>query len=133
MYSDREGGVFGGADQKLDHWVVRAGGRMYGREKVELFLLAREEGMSIRRAANFAGVSAGAAQNWAQGKLPRSYTGVPARRRIRVEDTRRRGRPMPEDRSACEPSGSGPLAGLTPDQIENILPGAVLADLKAVG
>ncbi len=106
---------------------------MYGREKVELFLLAREEGMSIRRATDFAGVSAGAAQNWAQGKLPRSYTGVPARRRIRVEDTRRRGCPMPEDRSTCEPPGSGPLAGLTPDQIENILPGAVLADLKAVG
>lgn len=56
---------------------------MHGREKVELFLLAREEGMSIRGAADFAGVSRGAAQNWALGELPRSYTGVPAPRRIR--------------------------------------------------
>ena len=106
---------------------------MHGREKVELFLLAREEGMSIRGAADFAGVSRGAAQNWALGELPRSYTGVPAPRRIRGEDTSRRERPMADDRSIYEPPRSGPLAGLTPDQIENLLLRAVLADLKAVG
>lgn len=106
---------------------------MHGREKVELFLLARGEGMSIRGAADFAGVSRGAAQNWALGELPRSYTGVPAPRRIRGEDTSRRERPMADDRSIYEPPRSGPLAGLTPDQIENLLLRAVLADLKAAG
>ena len=106
---------------------------MHGREKVELFLLAREEGMSVRGAADFAGVSRGAAQNWALGELPRSYTGVPAPRRIRGEDTSRRERPMAEGRSIYEPPRSGPLAGLNPDQIENLLLRAVLADLKAAG
>ena len=100
----------------MDHAWSGLEVRMHDREKVELFLLAREEGMSIRRAADFAGVSAGAAQNWALGELPRSYTGAPAARRIRGRDTSRRERPMADDRSIYEPPRSGPLAGLTPDR-----------------
>ncbi len=107
--------------------------QMHDRETVELFLLGREEGMSVRAAADLAGVTRGTAGVWASGRLPRSYTGAPAPRRIRGEDTRRRERPMAEPRSIYEPPRSGPLAGLNPDQIENLLPGAVLADLKAVG
>ena len=40
---------------------------------------------------------------------------------------------MEPDKSIYEPSGAGPLAGLAPDQIENLLLRAVLADLKAAG
>mgnify|MGYP003180810212 CR=1 FL=1 len=49
---------------------------MYSREKVELFLLATEDGMGPTAAAKFAGVSVGAAKKWATGHLPHSYTGA---------------------------------------------------------
>ena len=48
---------------------------MYSREKVELFLLATEDGMGPTAAAKFAGVTVGAAKKWATGHLPRCYTG----------------------------------------------------------
>lgn len=48
---------------------------MYSRKKVELFLLATEDGMGPTAAAEFAGVTVGAAKKWATGHLPRSYTG----------------------------------------------------------
>lgn len=48
---------------------------MYSREKVELFLLATEDGMGPTAAAKFAGVTVGAAKKWATGHLPHSYTG----------------------------------------------------------
>lgn len=48
---------------------------MYSREKVELFLLATEDGMGPTAAAKFAGVTVSAAKKWATGHLPRSYTG----------------------------------------------------------
>lgn len=50
---------------------------MHDRETVELFLLAREEGMSVRDAALLAGVSRSSAARWSAGRLPRSYTGEP--------------------------------------------------------
>ena len=43
---------------------------MYSREKVELFLLATEDGMGPTAAAEFAGVSVGAAKKWADGAPP---------------------------------------------------------------
>ena len=52
---------------------------MYSREKVELFLLATEDGMGPTAAAKFAGVSVGAAKKWATGHLPHSYTGARCR------------------------------------------------------
>ena len=49
-----------------------------------------------------------------------------------MEDERGKARHMP-DKRLCAPPRSGPLAGLNPDQIENLLLRAVLADLKAGG
>lgn len=43
---------------------------MYSREKVELFLLATEDGMGPTAAAEFAGVTVSAAKKWATGHLP---------------------------------------------------------------
>ncbi|WP_417057006.1 hypothetical protein, partial [Enorma massiliensis] len=48
---------YGTADKKLDAGRRRDGGpRMHDRETVGLFLLARDDGMSVREAAAFAGV-----------------------------------------------------------------------------
>ena len=91
-------------------WTISWSGqevRMHGREKVELFLLAREEGMSVRGAADFAGVSRGAAQNWALGELPRSYTGVPAPRRIRGRTPAGGSAPWPTTGRSTSRRGAG--------------------------
>lgn len=53
---------------RTESWTVKRSGlevRMYSREKVELFLLATEDGMGPTAAAKFAGVSVGAAKKWA--------------------------------------------------------------------
>ena len=47
---------------------------MYSKENVELFLLAREDGMSIKGAAAFAKVNYNAAKDWIYKGLPHSYT-----------------------------------------------------------
>lgn len=104
---------------------------MYSKEEVELFLLAIDEGMRVSDAADFAGVKRRAAKSWAAGNLPHSYTGKP-RRMSATEKARRKARPMPT-KGIYDPPKSGPLAGLNPDQIENLLLRAVLADLKAGG
>ena len=104
---------------------------MYGKEQVELFLLAMEDGMGVTAAAAFAGVKRRAAANWAAGLLPHSYTGKP-RRMSPTGKPRRKADPMPT-KGTYDPPASGPLAGLGPDQIENLLLRAVLADLKAGG
>ena len=104
---------------------------MYSREKVELFLLATEDGMGPTAAAKFAGVSVGAAKKWATGHLPHSYTG--ARCRIGARKPPRKEASLGPDKSICAPPATGPLAGLNEDQIENLLLRAVLADLKAEG
>ena len=104
---------------------------MYSREKVELFLLATEDGMGPTAAAKFAGVSVGAAKKWATGHLPHSYTG--ARCRIVARKPPRKEASLGPDKSIYAPPATGPLAGLNEDQIENLLLRAVLADLKAEG
>lgn len=104
---------------------------MYSREKVELFLLATEDGMGPTAAAKFAGVTVGAAKKWATGHLPHSYTG--ARCRIGARKPRRKEASLGPDKSIYAPPATGPLAGLNEDQIENLLLRAVLADLKAEG
>lgn len=104
---------------------------MYSREKVELFLLATEDGMGPTAAAEFAGVSVGAAKKWATGHLPHSYTGV--RCRIVARKPPRKEASLGPDKSIYAPPATGPLAGLNEDQIENLLLRAVLADLKAEG
>lgn len=94
---------------------------MHDRETVKLFLYARE-------AARLCGVSPHTARNWAAGRRPHSYTGrarpgldTIAQRRA----PREKGPRMTEERGLYDPPAS--------DQIENLLPGAVLADLKAGG
>lgn len=120
-------------------WTVkggRIGVRMYSKENVELFLLAREDGMSIKGAAAFAKVNYNAAKDWIYKGLPHSYTG--ALRKSQCARIQKSAKPSGEKEylmsaSPYDPPKSGPLAGLSPDQIENLLLRAVLADLKAVG
>ncbi len=50
---------------------------MHDGDEVGLVLLAREEGMTLREAAELAGVPLSTAGAWAAGLLPRSYTGAP--------------------------------------------------------
>ena len=47
---------------------------MHDGDEVGLVLLAREEGMTLREAAELAGVPLSTAGAWAAGLLPRSYT-----------------------------------------------------------
>ncbi len=88
---------------------------MYSREKVELFLLATEDGMGPTAAAEFAGVSVGAAKKWATGHLPHSYTG--ARCRIVARKPPRKEASLGPDKSTYAPPATGPLAGLNEDQM----------------
>ncbi len=82
---------------------------MYSREKVELFLLATEDGMGFTAAAEFAGVTVSAAKKWATGHLPRSYTGG------RVESWRgnRHGRRPAGHKSTYAPPATGRSPGST--------------------
>lgn len=109
--------------------------RMHTKEEVELFLLARGDGMTLREAAAFAGVGMGAAKRWSAGDLPRSYTGRPwGSGRIGVDEARatRGGARVKriEIRGPYEPPETGPLTQMTSDQIEKLLLRAVLDDLK---
>lgn len=111
---------------------------MHAKEEVELFLLARGDGMTVRDAAAFAGVGMGAAKRWSAGRLPRSYTGRPwGSGGIEGDDARttRGGARMRkiEIRGLYEPPEAGPLAEMTSDQIEKLLLRAVLDDLKGGG
>ena len=92
---------------------------MHGSDAVELFLLGREEGMTIREAAELAGVPAGTGKRWASGRLPRGR----ARGATMVPRTRREEAPVDDaERAAYE-------AAMT----ENQLLREVLDDLKAEG
>lgn len=111
---------------------------MHTKEEVELFLLARGDGMTLREEAAFAGVGMGAAKRWSAGDLPRSYTGRPwGSGRIGVDEasaTRGGARVKRiEIRGPYEPPEMGPLAQMTSDQIEKLLLRAVLDDLKGGG
>lgn len=108
---------------------------MYDKETVEVFLRARERGARLADAAAIAGVSVMTAKYWSAGRLPHSYTGAPRKASRRMDGS---GKPRGKARHMAikglyDPPRSGPLAGLNPDQIENLLLRAVLADLKAVG
>ena len=101
---------------------------MYSKDDVELALLVVREGMSRREAAELVGCGEAAVRNWAADRLPRSC----------APSSRIPGEGQPEGARMCprgvyDPPATGPLAGLEPAQMENILLRAVLADLKAVG
>ena len=119
----------------MDRSSVRIGVRMHDRETVELFLLAIGDGMGVTEASAFAGVAPRCGYEWAAGRLPHSYAGAPYRPRASMGTTRRdaNGEARMDTRHIYDPPASGPLSGLSPDQIENLLLRAVLADLKAGG
>lgn len=99
---------------------------MHTKEEVGLFLLARGDGMSVRDAAAFAGVGMGSAKRRSAGRLPRSYTGRPwGSGRIEGDDARttRGGARVGKIKikGPYEPPETGPLAEMTPDQIEKPL------------
>ena len=109
---------------------------MYDRETVGLFLLAREDGMSVTEAAAFAGVSRRTGYKWNSGGLPGAAPRKPRGSGRIVGDGRATGRSEPvvgPNKSLYEPSEEGPLSGMTPDQIEKLLLRAVLDDLKEGG
>lgn len=106
---------------------------MHDRDTVGLALLALEEGMTLAGAAEVAGVPLRTVANWAAGRLPRSYAGRrPGPGMMGGEAIDREAERM-SAKGPYDPPAAGPLAGLEPAQIENILLRAVLADLKAGG
>ena len=104
---------------------------MHDRETVELALMALEEGMTLAQAGEIAGVPLRTVGNWATGRLPRSYTGRRGSAKMGGESDRKAVRMAAK--GLYDPPATGPLAGLEPAQIENILLRAVLDDLKAGG
>ena len=131
--------IDGGCGQKVGHLRgVRTEVRMYDRDTVELLLLALDEGMGVTRAAREVGVSLDTARRWAAGMLPRSCAAAPrASGRIGADEARttRGGARVKkiEIGALYEPPETGPLAEMTPDQIEKLLLRAVLDDLKGGG
>ena len=107
--------------------------RMHDRETVELALAALGEGMTHAEAAELVGASERSVYRWAGGRLPRSYTGRPWGSGTMDGDTTDRKAARMSAKGLYDPPATGPLAGLEPAQIENLLLRAVLADLKAGG
>lgn len=107
---------------------------MYDKETVDLFLLARGRGMGVAEAAALAGVSRRTGFYWDAGRLPgRRSRGAPGSGRVVGEGRSPREGARMTIGGPCDPPASGPLSGLSPEQVENLLLRAVLADLKAVG
>ncbi len=48
---------------------------MYGKQTVEKFLSAKEKGMTLCEAAEFAGITFWAARCWSSGRLPQQLHG----------------------------------------------------------
>lgn len=115
---------------------------MYGRDDVELALYALEEGMGAREAAELVGCGVTAVREWSRGRLPHSVTGCASLRggrartgAGRTEEAAMARSDEAEDRCAglYDAPATGPLSGLSPDQVENRLLRAVLDDLKEEG
>lgn len=103
---------------------------MYGRARIEEALGALSLGFSASQAAELAGVSASVVQKWRHGVLPRSWDGAGRGAGIGATESRGEVAGMVAPRGLYDPPASGPLAGLTPDQVENLPLRAVLDDLK---
>ena len=106
---------------------------MHKREDVEIALEALAEGMSAEEAAELAGACARTVRRWAAGRLPRSCTGMPWGSGMMGGEATGERRARMSEKGPYDPPATGPLAGLEPAQIENLLLRAVLADLKAGG
>ena len=116
----------GDADKKLDQRWSGLEVRMHGRETVEAFLAARARGLSVLEAAREAGVAPGTAFGWDAGVLPRSYAGVPAKRPPRRVRMARMAAAIAREAPLDESERAAYDAAME----ENVLPGAVLDDLK---
>ena len=119
----------------MDRDSVRIGVRMHDKETVERALEAYARLGSLRSAeAELGGaVSYRTIARWAAGQTPRPRAG-----RIRAARKPSGGKgdamlPSESEKKLYEAPKSGPLAGLEPSQIENLLLRAVLDDLKAEG
>ena len=115
-----------GCGQKLGPRRVREGVRMYDRDTVELALLALEEGMAEREAAELCGASLTSVRRWAR-------QGPPTRPRGRAARP-----PRPPARMYPPDAKEGPLneaerAAYEAAMTENMLLRAVLDDLKGEG
>ena len=104
---------------------------MYDREKIEEAPEALSLGLSSSQAAELTGVAPSTVEHWSKGRLPLSWDARGAR--IAVTGHRGEAARMTETRAPYDPPASGPLAGLSPDQVENLLLRAVLDDLKGGG
>ena len=87
--------------------------------------------MGIVDTTSFANVGQSVTEEWAAGRLPRNHTGKPLRLTTRVRP-RERAALMPT-KGVYDPPENGLLAGLNPDQMENLMPRAMSADLKSDG
>ena len=98
---------------------------MYKQILKEKALQMVEEGATVVRTAELMGVSRRTIHRWIESARTLSEEVVPV-----SLDNDEKGAEMDD---LYEPPRSGPLAGLESSQIENLLPRAVLADLKAGG
>ena len=108
--------------------VVRKGVRMYDRDGYGSAMYALDEGMTPREAADIVRCSRCTVAKWRKDGPPHTR-GSASKRQLEVAKGRRKRSEM----DVHEPPKKGPLAGLAPDQIENLLLRAVLADLKVRG
>lgn len=98
---------------------------MYKQMLKEKALQMVEDGATVIRTAEFMGVSRRTVHRWIESARTLSEEAAP----VSLDDDEK-GAEMDD---LYEPPRSGPLAGLDPSQIENLLLRAVLADLKVAG
>ena len=101
---------------------------MYKQMLKEKALQMVDEGATVIHTAEFIGVSRRTLHRWIGSKRALERPGTSP---VSLEDDEKGGRM--EESDLYDPPRSGPLAGLEPSQIENLLLRAVLADLKAEG
>ena len=102
----------------MDAIRVRKGVRMYDREAYELAMLAVEEGLGTRYAAELAGTTVRTVQRWARRGAPHARAKLAGKRRRRREEA---------------PVDDSERAEYERAMEENVLLRAVLDDLKAAG
>lgn len=111
----------------MDHKMVRLGVRMYkDLAKLKALKLA-DEGATKEEIAHYVGVSKRTVFRWLAARRALSVPSVPVSCAYERRDA------CMDSNGLYDPPRSGPLAGLEPSQIENLLLRAVLADLKAGG
>ena len=114
------------AGVRMKSWTPGAPGR-------EARMLAFEEGVTQAEAVELAGTTRKTVGQWAARRLPRSCAGRPwGSGKMGGTSGERKAAHM-FTRGLYDPPTTGPLAGLVPAQIENLLLGAVLAGPKAGG